>query len=129
MASGGHHGYSFMPAGMYRHLVKIAGDNKLSIKELEIMFVRDWCYRTGFKCEHPHDRVAFAKTDKKPYCKECWSRLEKKQEETVREGSRLVKRTYFTALETLVDRLNIEAKFKDDLEAKKQQEQFLKELR
>lgn len=47
MASGGHHGYSFMPAGMYRHLVKIAGDNKLSIKELEIMFVRDWCYRTG----------------------------------------------------------------------------------
>jgi hypothetical protein len=91
---------------MYRLLLQLAGDNgELSVKEVEIMFLRDWCERFGFKCEHPHKRIVYSINTGIPYCKDCWRRLEKKQV-GVLENGRLVKKIYYEEIETFVDRWN-----------------------
>jgi hypothetical protein len=58
--------YDYIPPGLYRFLVSKSGEHKLGIKEVKIMFLRDWCQRLSFKCEHPHDRIAYASGTTKP---------------------------------------------------------------
>lgn len=111
--------YDYIPPGLFRFLTAKSGEEVLSLKELKIMFLRDWCERLGFKCEHPHNRITNAHKDvNRPYCKDCWRRLEKKESHIVENG-KLVKKTYFAEIETFVDRIN---------QDQKQKEQVAKEL-
>jgi hypothetical protein len=96
--------HDYLPLGMFRTMLQIAGDNKLSVKEVKIMFLRYWCEQFGFKCEHLDERIAYAENTHKPYCKDCWRRLEKK-ESKVFENGKLVKKTEYIAIETFLDRL------------------------
>lgn len=105
--------YDYIPPGLFRFLTAKSGEEVLSLKELKIMFLRDWCERLGFKCEHPQNRITNAHKDvNRPYCKECWRRLERK-EHYVNENNRQVKKTYFVEVETFVDRINQEQKHRD----------------
>lgn len=105
--------HNFIPIPMYRMILQLAGDNgELSVKEVEVMFLRDWLERFGFKCEHPHNRIVFSQKTGVPYCKDCWRRLEKK-EVKVLENGRIIRKTYFEQIETFVDRWNQDNKPKE----------------
>ena len=111
--------YDYIPPGLFRFLTAKSGEEVLGLKELKIMFLRDWCEKLGFKCEHPHNRITNAHHDvNRPYCKECWRRL-KRKEHYVYENRKNVKKIYYVEVETFVDRIN---------QAEKQQRQEAKEL-
>lgn len=65
---------TYYPPEIFRFLSEIAYKHKLSVKEVETVFLRTQAQTLGFKCDH--SKVGFAKSDKKPYCKGCWTRLE-----------------------------------------------------
>lgn len=123
--------YDYIPPGLYRFLVNKSGQHRLGIKELKIMFMRDWCLRLGYKCEHPHDRITNVGNDAdRPYCKECWTRLQRKVSKIIENG-RLVTKIEYIPNETFVDRLN-QGKKEFDFskeEVTEMKEQFQEDLR
>jgi hypothetical protein len=66
---------NYVPPKTYAFLVKIAQDNKLSVKEVERIFVNKVAADLGFICDH--ERIGLAKKDPehKPFCKDCWARM------------------------------------------------------
>jgi hypothetical protein len=82
---------SFLPPKIWTFLVKIAEENKLSIKEVERIFLTKVAKDLGFACDH--ERIGRAKKDPdhKPYCKDCWARLRMEKREPYRVGNKLVK--------------------------------------
>jgi hypothetical protein len=79
----------YLPPKTYAFLVKIAEENKLSVKEVQRIFLNTVAADLGFGCEHL--RIGFAKSDNKPYCKECWTRLRIEKREPYRIGTNLIK--------------------------------------
>jgi hypothetical protein len=65
---------TYYPPDIFRFLSELAFKHQLSVKEVETVMLRTKAEQLGFKCEH--SRVGFAKSDRKPYCKSCWARLE-----------------------------------------------------
>jgi hypothetical protein len=65
---------TYYPPEIYRFLLDIAFKNNLAIKEVETVFLRAQIRELGFECLH--QKVEFAESDGKPYCKGCWTRLE-----------------------------------------------------
>jgi len=80
---------SYLPPKIYVFLVKTAEEYKLSVKEVERIFLNKVAIDLGFQCNH--ERIGFAKSDKKPYCKECWTRLKIEKREPYRIGTNLIK--------------------------------------
>jgi len=72
---------TFYPPEIYKFLFDIAFKNNLAIKEVETIFLRAQARELGFECLH--QKVGFAKSDGKPYCKGCWVRLEQIRAATV----------------------------------------------
>ena len=65
---------TYYPPEIFRFLSGIAFQYKLSVKEVETIFLRKQAEALGFSCDH--SKIGFARSDKKPYCKGCWTRLE-----------------------------------------------------
>ena len=65
---------NWYPPGIYRFLLDIASKHDLSTKEVETVFLRRQARDLGFECFH--QKVGLAKSDGKPFCKDCWTRLE-----------------------------------------------------
>lgn len=117
----GHHGFDYLPPGIYAHLIKISRENELSVKELKMMFIQEWCQKTGFRCEHPFKKMKYdsERESAKWHCTQCWRRFDK-EDNDILENGHLLKKTYFVPVETFTDKFNIEAKFNDGVESKKQ---------
>lgn len=72
---------TFYPPEIYKFLFDIAFKNNLAIKEVETVFLRAQARQLGFECLH--QKVGFAKSDGRPYCKGCWARLETVRDATI----------------------------------------------
>lgn len=82
---------NFIPPKTYNFLVKIADENRLSVKEVERIFLNYVCHLLGMTCNH--ERIGKARNDPehKPYCKDCWERLRAMLQEPYRIGTKLIK--------------------------------------
>jgi hypothetical protein len=79
----------FIPPKTWAFIVKIADENNLSTKEVQRIFLNKICHDMGMTCNH--ERIGLAKSDKEPYCKDCWTRLRKQIRESYRIGTKLIK--------------------------------------
>lgn len=52
-------------------MLDIANDNGISVKRVETIFLLKILADNGFTCEHVN--MGIRNTDKKPYCKDCWT--------------------------------------------------------
>jgi hypothetical protein len=80
---------NYIPPKTYAFLVKIAEENKLAVKEVERIFLNKVATDLGYTCNH--ERIGFAKSDNRPYCKDCWARLRIEKREPYRIGTKLIK--------------------------------------
>ena len=92
---------TYYPPEIFRFLSGIAFQHQLSVKEVETIFLRKQAETVGFSCRH--SKVGFAKSDKKPYCKGCWVRLEQIKP-PVYSGSVVKVPGQFRPLKTFLDR-------------------------
>jgi hypothetical protein len=95
---------NYLPPKIYTFLVKIAEQHKLSVKEVQRIFLNKVAADLGFTCEH--ERIGLAKEDPehKPYCKDCWTRLRKIVREPYLLGGRWIKNDFhYVKKETFLD--------------------------
>jgi len=82
-----------------------AGDNKMSIKEVKIMFMRKVAEDLGFDC--PHDDIGYPKdqagtNQNRPYCKLCWKRLNQTSEMGLLRG-KIIRSTTYEPVKNFLD--------------------------
>jgi hypothetical protein len=65
---------NWWPPGLYHFIYEVAFKHQLGVKEVERIFLLRQAQSLGFECFH--ENVGNSKTDGKPYCKLCWTRLE-----------------------------------------------------
>jgi hypothetical protein len=114
------------PRRIYHFWEKLAFEKNLSTYEIECMFLRQCLTKYGeFTCEHSN--IGFK--DKKSYCKDCYTRVEKFEEARLFKG-KILKEIEYRPLETFVDKQNredeeareadIEARIKAEVNAAQQ---------
>jgi hypothetical protein len=93
---------NYLPPKTYAFLVKVAEEHKLSVKDVQRIFLNTIATDLGFSCEHL--RIGFAKEDPhhNPYCKDCWTRL-KLVKAPMYNGKKIVRQGEFLPLETFLD--------------------------
>jgi len=94
---------NYLPPKTYAFLVKVAEEHKLSVKEIQRIFLNKVAADLGFSCDHFRVGLAKEDPDHKPYCKDCWTRLETLKPPTVN-GRKVVRRGEYWPLETFLDR-------------------------
>jgi hypothetical protein len=112
----GKHPYpvGYLPPKTYAFMVRICEEYNLSIKEIQRIIINKVLHDLGFKCRH--ERIGYAKSDKEPFCKDCWTRLRKQIREPYRIGTNLIKGEFqYHEKETFLD------EFYRDKEAKKKE--------
>jgi hypothetical protein len=105
---------TYYPPGIYKFLSDIAFKHHLAIKEVETVFIRRQARELGFECFHQD--VGFAKTDGKPFCKGCWTRLEQTKPPTVtavpgqgmKKEKRIISPGKYRPLKTFLDEIEEE---------------------
>jgi hypothetical protein len=98
----------YLPPKTWAFLVKTAQENKLSIKEVQRIFLNKVATDLGFTCDH--ERIGYSKSDKKPFCKDCWTRLRPEKREPYRIGTKLIKDgIQYVEKETFLDEFYKEA--------------------
>jgi hypothetical protein len=65
----------FMPPALYRLIFELAAKHKIATKEVEITIVRK-ILEEDFDLLCDHSVIGTSKTTGKPFCKECWTRME-----------------------------------------------------
>jgi hypothetical protein len=120
----------YLPPKTYAYMVRLQEEYKLSIKEVQRILINKVLHDLGFKCNH--ERIGYAKSDKEPYCKDCWTRLRKVNREPYRIGDKLIKHDIqYLDKETFLDEFyrdrdkdkNKDAKTKKRQEQEQRQEQ------
>lgn len=93
---------NYVPPKTYAFLVKMAEEHGLSTKEVQRILLNKPASDLGFRCDHL--RIGFAKKDPqhRPFCKDCWSRMES-VDETFFDGNRIKKKRRYRPLETFLD--------------------------
>ena len=91
----------YLPPKTYAFLVKLAEEYGFSTKEVQRVLINEQISKLGFVCNH--ERIGFAKSDKQPYCKDCWARLRAEKVEPYRIGTRLVKECRYVERETFLN--------------------------
>jgi hypothetical protein len=93
---------NYLPPKTYAFLVKVAEEQKLSVKEVQRIFLNNVASDLGFACGH--ERIGFAKEDPhhNPYCKDFWTRL-KTVKAPMYNGKKIVRQGEFWPLETFLD--------------------------
>ena len=98
-------------------MLNIASENKLAVDEVVFNLLREQLALFGFDCNHSN--VGYSKNKvqlhSKPYCKSCYSRLEKIQEKRLFRGQIITEEEY-RPIETFVDRMRKEDKKKIEAE-------------
>jgi hypothetical protein len=56
---------------VFRFMSNIANDNGIPIKRVETVFILKQIQAMGFTCDHLN--MGIRKSDKKPFCKDCWT--------------------------------------------------------
>jgi hypothetical protein len=97
---------TFYPPAIYRFLFDIAFKYKLSIKEVETVFLRRQARELSFECFH--ENVKSAKTDGKPFCKDCWTRLEQSKPPVIGPDKRIKIPGKYRPLKTFLDEIEEE---------------------
>ena len=92
--------FNYCPPALYAFLVKIAEENKLSVKEVQTMFIRKVAEDLGLDCDHS---VIGHSPTRKPFCKRCWIRLNQTSQAIAFKG-KLIKSTEYEPTETFLDR-------------------------
>ena len=92
---------TYYPPKIFRFLSEIAARHELAVREVETIFLRKQAESMGFTCKHSN--VGYAKKDKKPYCKDCWTRLEQISAPTYNGNGKLVKAASFKTIKTFLD--------------------------
>ena len=93
---------NYLPPKIYTFLVKIAEEHKLSVKEVQRIFLTKVAVDLGFTCDD--ERIGSAKSDGNPYCKDCWARLRKIIREPYVLGGKWIKNDYhYVKKETFLD--------------------------
>ena len=113
---------NWYPNEIYRHLFNLGHKNELAYNEVAFMLLREALAPYGFDC--PHKRVGYPKNavgrdNNKPYCKDCYCRLEQFLDKRILRG-RIITDAGYRAIETFVDitRKENSKKFEADNEAR-----------
>jgi hypothetical protein len=98
---------AYLAPGIYAFLFKIARENVLAVKEIQTILLRKQIGELGFACDHVN--VVYPKKKGrqdggKPFCKECWTRMEEVKPPTYDYQQRLVREGEYKSLETFMDR-------------------------
>ena len=91
--------FNYCPPGLYAFLVKTAEENKLSVKEVQTMFMRKTAQDLGFDCDH--NSIGYSPT-RKPFCKRCWTRLNQTRQAIAFKG-KLIKSVEYEPVQTFLD--------------------------
>jgi len=95
----------------------MAADHKLAVDEVAYNLLREALSEHGFVCDHSN--VGYSKNNSqvhsRPYCKSCYSRLEKFQEKRLFRGKIITDEEYRPIL-TFIDKIRKERTKKKDLE-------------
>jgi hypothetical protein len=94
---------NYLPPKTYAFLVKVAEEHKLSVKEVQRIFLNKVAADLGFKCDNTRVGLAKEDPDHKPYCKDCWTRLETVNP-PIFNGRKVVRPGEYRPLETFLDR-------------------------
>ncbi|NAL77288.1 hypothetical protein [Nitrososphaera sp. AFS] len=97
----------FIPPAIYRKLLELGNDNELAIKEIEMILIRDALMPFGFKCSHK--RVGVSNTTAKPFCKDCYARLEQVKGPILK-GKVILEPGVYNELPTFLDELKAKQK-------------------
>ena len=93
---------NYLPPKIYAFLVKVAEEHRLSVKEVQRIFLNKVAADLGFSCDHLRVGLAKEDPDHKPYCKDCWTRLETVKSPVVN-GRKVVRKGEYWPLETFLD--------------------------
>jgi hypothetical protein len=63
----------YLPPKTMAFIVKLSDEYNLSWKEVQRILLNKVAFELGMEC--PHRRIGRAKSDNKPYCKDCWTRF------------------------------------------------------
>jgi len=108
---------AYLAPGIYAFLFKLARDNGLAVKEVQTILLREQIRLLGFTCDHisvVYPKKKGRKEGGKPFCKECWTRMEEIKPATYNYQQGLVRVGEYRPLETFLDRKreeNTNAKF------------------
>jgi peptide subunit release factor 1 (eRF1) len=98
---------AYLAPGIYAFLFKIARENVLSVKEVETILLRQQIRQLGFNCDHMtvvYPKKKGRKDGGKPFCKECWTRMEEVKPPAYDYRQNLVREGKYRPLETFLDR-------------------------
>jgi hypothetical protein len=103
---------NYLPPKIYLFLLTYAQKHKLALKEVELIFLRKSLSQYGFICNH--ESIGFAVKTKKPYCKDCYTRLELKQETSLNfKIHKTIRQTTYHDIETFLDSIELEKRTED----------------
>jgi hypothetical protein len=98
---------AYLAPGIYAYLFKIAREEGLAVKEVQTVLLREQIGQLGFTCEHisvVYPKKKGKKDGGKPFCKECWTRMEEVKPPTYDYQQKLVREGEYRPLETFLDR-------------------------
>lgn len=108
---------NYYPLGMYRFMLDMATDQKLAVDEVAFNILRIGLSELGFTCDHSN--IGYSKNDQqvhsKPYCKNCYSRLQQFTEKALFKG-KMITQDEFKPIETFIDRERKELAHKAKIE-------------
>ena len=97
----------YLPPAIYAFIFNLARDNELSVKEVQVMLLREQIGLLGFTCDHTKIGYPKNKSQKqrvKPFCKQCWTRMEEIKPAIYDYQQKLVKEGEYGPIETFLDR-------------------------
>ena len=97
----------YLAPGISAFIFNIARENGLAVKEVQTILLREQIGLLGFTCDHicvVYPRNKGKNQGGKPFCKECWTRMEEIKPATYNYQQELVREGEYRPLETFLDR-------------------------
>lgn len=98
---------AYLAPGIYAYIFKLARENGLAVKEVETILLGEQIRLLGFTCDHVtivYPKKKGKNQGGKPFCKECWTRMEEIKPATYIYQQGLVREGEYRPLETFLDR-------------------------
>lgn len=93
---------NFYPLGMFRFMIDMSTDQKIAVDEVAFNVLRIGLSKFGYTCDHSN--IGYSPPPgAKPYCKNCYSRLEYVKKKTYFKG-KILTQDEFKPIETFMDR-------------------------
>jgi hypothetical protein len=91
---------NYLPPAVYLFLLRYCQEHSLSLKEVELVFLRRAIKELGFKCTHQDVRLA--KSNGSPYCPACYTRMKMVEPPHYR-GKIMIKAGKYEELPTFIE--------------------------